>query len=172
VDTPLAWLTNQPAQTLEAELIGGNLALWSALAGTPYAASGQDRFIFLEDTDEPFYRIDRMMTQLVQSGAFTGVKALVLGDFTNCTDESNTCLAFPDSTERKPLRQTFTQPQAFDQIFTPIGKQLNLPIATGLVVGHGPHFAPLPLGARYRISPDGKLQLQQWDWLGDNVTLA
>ncbi|MEO6436819.1 MAG: LD-carboxypeptidase [Tepidisphaeraceae bacterium] len=162
---PLRWMTDAPTSTLRAELIGGNLSLWAALAGTPYARPGKGKIIFLEDIDEAFYRIDRMMIQLEQSGAFDGAAAIVLGDFTNCKDENNTCRASAAGGERMPLRKIFEQPEAFQQIFTPIGQRLGVPIAQGLPVGHGPHFSPLPLGATYELSPQGMLRLVEWDWL-------
>jgi muramoyltetrapeptide carboxypeptidase LdcA involved in peptidoglycan recycling len=93
----------------------------------------------------------------------------VLGDFTNCKDENNTCRASPTSDERKPLRQVFEQPEAFEHIFTPIGRRLGVPIAQSLPVGHGPHFAPLPLGATYELSPQGRLKLVHWNWLSAPV---
>jgi muramoyltetrapeptide carboxypeptidase len=168
--TPLTWMTDPPKSPIDAELVGGNLSLWAALVGTPYLSSGRNRIIFLEDTDEAFYRIDRMMVQLVQSGALHGAAALILGDFTDCHDENNTCLAAPQGDIRKPLRQVFTQEEAFDEIFTKPARAMGLPLATGLGVGHGPHYAPLPLGARYQLTPTGTLKLLQWDWLPQSLT--
>jgi muramoyltetrapeptide carboxypeptidase len=164
-DQPLTWMTNPPVSTIRAELIGGNLSLWASLAGTQYAQNPRGKIIFLEDTDEAFYRIDRMMVQLVQSGALDGAAALVLGDFTNCKDENNTCLAGPTGEERKPLRKVFTQEEAFEEIFAATGRRLGLAIATNLGVGHGPRYAPLPLGARYELTPQGQLTLLDWDWI-------
>ena len=106
-----------------------------------------------------------MMIQLEQSSAFDGAAAIVLGDFTNCRDENNTCRAAPGSDERKPLRPLFEQPEAFEQIFTPLARRVGVPLAAGLAVGHGPHFAPLPLGATYALSPEGILRLLEWNWL-------
>ncbi|HEX8521154.1 MAG TPA: LD-carboxypeptidase [Tepidisphaeraceae bacterium] len=161
----LSWLTPPPPTTLQAELIGGNLSLWASLAGTPYAQPGAGKIIFLEDIDEAYYRIDRMMIQLEQTGAFDGAAAIILGDFTNCKDENNTRLASEGSEERVPLRKTFERDEAFDHIFAQLGNRLGVPIAQGLPVGHGPHYAPLPLGAQYQLTPGGQLQLLQWDWL-------
>lgn len=163
--TTLQWMTNPPAATVSAELIGGNLSLWASLAGTPWAPSGDGKIIFLEDIDEPFYRIDRMMIQLEQAGAFNGAAAIVLGDFTNCRDENNTCRASHTSDQRKPLRKVFEQPEAFEQIFAPLARRVGVPLAQGLPVGHGPNFAPLPLGATYALSPKGTLKLLEWNWL-------
>jgi muramoyltetrapeptide carboxypeptidase len=162
----LGWMTTPPTQNIRAPLVGGNLSLWAALVGTPYAQNPRGRIIFLEDVDEPFYRIDRMVVQIEQAGGFDGAAAIVLGDFTNCKDEDNTRLARAGSDERKPLRQIFELDNALMEIFTPIGKRTSVPIARGLPVGHGPNYAPLPLGAMYELSTEGRLKLLDWDWLG------
>ncbi len=174
VDAPwqhatLDWMTDPPKQNLQGELVGGNLSLWAAMAGTSVSVPGKGKIVFLEDVDEPFYRIDRMMTQLAQSGAFDGAAAIVLGDFTRCNDENNQCLAAPGSTEKKPLRKVFEQPEAFARIFGDVGRALGVPIAQGLPVGHGPRYAPLPLGAKYELTPAGKLRLLKWDWPPQNI---
>jgi muramoyltetrapeptide carboxypeptidase len=163
--TTLNWLTDAPAKPLRAELIGGNLSLLAAMAGTSVAPSGKGKIIFLEDVGEAFYRIDRMVVQLAQSGAFKGAAAVVLGDFTNCNDEDNQCLADPATGAKKSLRKVWTQADAFPQIFSHLGA----PVAQGLPVGHGPNFAPLPLGATYELSPAGKLRLLEWDWFGNRA---
>jgi len=106
-----------------------------------------------------------MMIQLEQSGAFDGAAAIVLGDFTDCHDENNQCLADATTGEKKPLRKVFEQAEAFEQIFVPLANRVGVPLAQGLPVGHGPHYAPLPLGATYELSPQGMLRLAEWDWL-------
>jgi muramoyltetrapeptide carboxypeptidase len=165
----LEWITAPPKQTIRAELIGGNLSLWAALVGTPWAQKGKEKIIFLEDVDEPFYRIDRMAVQVEQAGGFDGAAAIVLGDFTNCKDESNTCLASPSSDERKPLRKTFELDEAIREIYGAIGRRTGVPIARGLPVGHGPHYAALPLGATYELTPAGKFKLVSWDGLKEMI---
>jgi muramoyltetrapeptide carboxypeptidase len=167
---PLKWMTAPPAKPIHAELIGGNLSLVAALAGTPWANNGKGKIIFLEDVDEAFYRIDRMMIQLEQAGAFDGAAAIVLGDFTDCHDENNQCLVSNGGTEKKPLRKVFEQSEAFEHIFTALAKRVGVPMAQGLGVGHGPNYAPLPLGAMYDLSTDGILKLANWDWLRSTAT--
>ena len=67
-----------------------------------------------------------------------------------------------------PLRKVFEQPEAFEHIFVPLANRVGVPLAQGLTVGHGPHYAPLPLGATYELSPQGKLRLVGWDWLAQS----
>ena len=70
-------------------LAGGNLALLSALAGTPFAPRLADTILVLEDVDEAVYRVDRMMRQLLLSGLLDGVRAIVFGACTNCPEASD-----------------------------------------------------------------------------------
>jgi muramoyltetrapeptide carboxypeptidase len=174
--TELTWMTAPPAEPIEAEVVGGNLSLWQCVVGTPYAGQAGGKILFLEDVDERPYRIDRMMVQIEQSGGLDDVRAIVLGDFTNCEDESSTCLKpLPegedprkiledDKRDRIPLRREFSVDEALVEIFGKLCERRKIPLARGLPVGHGPNFNPLPLGARYRLTPSGKLSLLAWDW--------
>src|SRR5205823_8537420 len=84
----LEFIANAPTKPIEAPLIGGTLTLWAALCGTPDQASAQGKLLFFEDLGETWYRIDRMITQLLQAGAFEGARAIILGDFKDCNDEN------------------------------------------------------------------------------------
>ena len=65
-------------------LLGGNLCLMSHLCGTPYFPDLRGAILFLEDVEEAYYRIDRMLTQLWLSGALAGIAGVAFGKFTNC----------------------------------------------------------------------------------------
>lgn len=65
-------------------LQGGNLTVLSALVGTPYMPSLEGAVLLLEDVSERPYRLDRMLTSMIQAGALEGVQAVVLGQFTQC----------------------------------------------------------------------------------------
>lgn len=65
-------------------LAGGNLSVLAAMVGTPYLPSWNDRILFLEDTGEAPYRIDRMLTQLSQAGILSKVRGVVFGTCTDC----------------------------------------------------------------------------------------
>jgi muramoyltetrapeptide carboxypeptidase len=161
----LSWLTRPPTAPIAAELIGGNLSMWQTLAGTPWQPSAAGKILFFEDLGEPYYRIDRMVVHIEQARMFDGAAAIVLGDFRDCKDEDNQCWANAEGTTKKSLRRTYDEREAFDEIFGRVGRKYGIPIAYGLPVGHGPHFAPLPLGASYSLAPDGRLALENWNWL-------
>lgn len=62
-------------------VLGGCLSLIVSLCGTPYQPSFRGKILFLEDTGERFYQIDRMLTQMKFAGLFAGVRGIVLGPF-------------------------------------------------------------------------------------------
>lgn len=74
--------TQAPDQAVEGRFFGGNLAVLTALIGTPYAPPLEDIILFIEDVGERPYRIDRMLTTLKQAGWFNSIAGLVLGTFT------------------------------------------------------------------------------------------
>ena len=158
-ERPLKWMST--ATEVEAELVGGNLALWSSVVGTPYTPTpGRGRLVFFEDIGEKFYRIDRMLTQIRQGGLLDGAAAVLLGDFTNCDDDPPQMIRAAGDV-KIPLRPSFSQAEAFTEIFG----DLPMRVARGMPVGHGPNFAPLPLGANYRVEASGVFELLEWAWL-------
>lgn len=117
----------------EGELTGGNLALVCSLLGTPWEIDTRGKVLLLEDTDEPVYRIDRMLSQLRLAGKLEDAAAVVLGQFTNIT--------------AKDPKRTFRLEEIFEAVVAPVGKPtvLNAPF------GHGTKKATLPLGARAAV---------------------
>ena len=110
-------------------LAGGNLALLAALCGTPWAPSFEGAIVVLEDVHEAMYRVDRMLVQLLQSGAFRGCRAILFGHCTDC----------PESHEdgRRTLQELVRE----------LGETLRVPTLLGVPVGHIPDQWTLPLGA-------------------------
>lgn len=68
---------------VEAPLRGGNLATLASLCGTPLQAQFAGAIVLLEDLNEPPYRLDRLLTQLLLSGAFRDAAGVVIGDLTS-----------------------------------------------------------------------------------------
>jgi len=118
-------------------LIGGNLALLCALIGTAYAPRFDGAILVVEDVDEPLYRIDRMLRQLILSGALARVAGLCFGSFTERGDE------------------TSDAPRSLDVLFEEAAAHVRGPVATGAPVGHLADQWTLPLGARVELSARG-----------------
>ncbi|HEY0111776.1 MAG TPA: LD-carboxypeptidase [Allosphingosinicella sp.] len=115
-------------------LLGGNLTVLTALAGTPYLPDFAGAILFLEDTDEAEYRIDRMLTQLALSGVLRRVAGVVFGQCTNCRASA-------------PSFGGFTLSEVLQQHLEPLG----VPAFQGAYFGHIPNQYSLPVGARAEI---------------------
>ncbi len=63
------------------ELVGGNLKTLEALAGSNSDINTKDKILFVEDTGEYLYSIDRMFWNLKRSGKLDNLKGLIVGGF-------------------------------------------------------------------------------------------
>jgi muramoyltetrapeptide carboxypeptidase len=112
----------------EGRLIGGNLCLISHLVGTSFLPSFEGSILFLEDTGEPLYRIDRMLTQLRLSGFLEGISGLIAGTFKECGERT-----------------------AIEGLLIDSTKDLHIPVLSGVPIGHGASNVSLPIGVRARL---------------------
>ena len=65
----------------EGVLIGGTLSMMCSLCGTPFWIGEKEYIAFIEDINEPLYRIDRCFHQLALCGFWKNVRGVVLGRF-------------------------------------------------------------------------------------------
>ena len=72
----------------EGRLIGGNLSVLCAAIGTPFAPSFNGKILFFEDIGEKPYRLDRMLTQLLNAGILQQVAGVAVGVNRKCDDHS------------------------------------------------------------------------------------
>jgi muramoyltetrapeptide carboxypeptidase len=119
-------------------LIGGNLSLVSALAGTDYAADFRNSILFLEEVNEEPYRIDRWMTQLDLAVGFDKAAALMIGICEHCGPHD----------EQKSL----TLDQTFDIHLDP----LKVPAVTGYSIGHIRNQFTIPVGVRATLDTEAQ----------------
>ena len=124
-------------------LQGGNLAVLTSLSGTPYMPRLDGAILFLEDVNEYIYRIDRMLSTLMLSGALARVAGVVLGGFSNCQPSEGSF-------------GTLTLDEVFDDYFGGLG----VPVYRGAQFGHVKRKFTLPLGVPAEIDADaGTLRL-------------
>ena len=69
---------------VEGLVVGGNVALLETLAAQGALALPPGALLALEDVGEPPYRLDRMLTALLEGGHLRSVAAVVLGSFERC----------------------------------------------------------------------------------------
>ncbi len=115
-------------------LRGGNLATLTSWAGTPLQVILKDRFLFLEDTGERGYKLDRMLFQLQASGSMKGCRGVILGPFIGGADPSG-----QDHTQYAVRRWAETL------------RILNIPVWGGISSGHGSHFDIVPFEKKATI---------------------
>lgn len=118
----------------EGRLIGGNLSLICASLGTPFAPSFKGDILFFEDVSEKPYRLDRMLTQLLNAGIFSQVAGVAVGVNKDCDD--------PDAKPGGEYRQS-----GADVVKERLS-QLRVPVVTGLPFGHVDLNATIPVGVR------------------------
>ena len=69
-------------------LLGGTLTQVLASLATPYAFDPPAGYVLLlDDVAERPYRVDRMLTQLVQTGLLSRASAVVCAEFPGCSDD-------------------------------------------------------------------------------------
>jgi muramoyltetrapeptide carboxypeptidase len=121
------------AGTASGIVAGGNLTCLCHLLGTRFQPRFDGRLVFLEDRGEAPYRIDRMLTQMLQAGCLQGLAGVVLGHFTACG-----------------------APQAVLEVFRERLGGHGVPILAGLEAGHEQRNLPLPLGLEAVLDADAR----------------
>lgn len=136
--------SGRPARTIRGgkatgRLLGGNLTIVSTLMGTGWLPDFEGAILFVEDTNEAEYRVDRMLQQLRLAGVLGELSGIVFGQCTSCR-----------TTE--PDYNGFTLDQVIDQYLGPLG----VPAFTGANIGHVGNQLSLPSGARVELDADAR----------------
>ena len=117
----------------EGPLVGGNLSLLTALAGTRFFPALEGAILFLEEVGEDLYRVDRMLAHLRMIGALERVAGVIVGQFTDMQ------------------RGTSEGALGFDEVLSTYFGSLGVPVAYGFPIGHVDDQWTLPLGVRARL---------------------
>lgn len=101
--------------------VGGTMALLAGSLGTPESRPANGGIAVLEDVTEPAYRLDNLLTQLLRTGWFEGLRGVVLGSWVDCGDG------------------------ALETVCSRL-EGLGVPVVAGLPFGHGVPQLTVPLG--------------------------
>ena len=114
-------------------LLGGNLTVLTAILGSPYVPNFDGAILFLEDVDEDWYRIDRMMTTLKLAGILGKVRGVIFGTCSECGPGEGFASLTPE------------------EIFADHLAPLGVPCWQGAMIGHAQPQWTLPVGATVTI---------------------
>lgn len=124
----------------EGELIGGNLRTIENLAASPSDIDTKNKILFVEDTGEYLYSIDRMLWNLKRSGKLSHLKGLIIGGFRIKPDD-------PGEEFGKTVYE----------IVTSKVKDFSYPVCFDFPVGHQKNNFALKCGVKHRleVKPEG-----------------
>ena len=124
-------------------IVGGNLAVLSALVSTPYDILKPGRILFIEDINEEIYKVERMLYTLLLNGTLARLSGLIVGKFTG---------------HHSPDRNGDTMEQMIARMVAPFG----YPVAMGFPIGHIDGNVPIVEGSHATLAvtaPGTTLQL-------------
>ena len=117
-------------------LTGGNLSLLAAMTGTAFAPKFKNHIVFIEEIGEAPYRVDRLLTQLLQGTDLKEAAGIVLGIFNDCEQKGDS----PTLKLAETLRDRLSG--------------LNIPIYYGAPFGHISDQCVLPYGMEVSINAE------------------
>ena len=130
---------NRPGEA-QGVLVGGNLSVLYGLQGTPLGMNNelhtvhkdQKLILLIEDINERHYHIDRMMRNLKMSGLLAKISGLIVGQFTDCEDDSLMgCSVY------ETIKETVAE--------------YDYPVLFNAPIGHVEHNLPVPLGVSVQM---------------------
>lgn len=116
----------------EGRLVGGCLSILVATLGTPFSIQTDGAVLFIEDTGERPYRVDRMLMQLKQAGKLEHLAGVIFGEMHECHEPAN-------------------DPSLLMAVLADIFADYAYPVGFGLPSGHGGENFTLPLGIQVRL---------------------
>lgn len=129
----------------EGTLIGGNLKTLETLAGSKSEIKTAGKFLFVEDTGEYLYSIDRMFWNLKRTNKLAQLKGLIIGGFKIKPDE-------PGEEFGRTLH---------DIVWEKV-KEYNYPVCFDFPVGHQKNNFALKCGVPHRLSvTQGRVELTE-----------
>lgn len=128
----------------QGRLIGGNLTCLTHLLATPYEPQWQGAILLVEDVNEPLYRVDRLLTQLLLAGRLQGLAGVIIGEFLG--------------SDLHPMAATELVWQRILEV-TPE----QIPVWANFPCGHGQRNILLPIGRTVRMD-SGRARLHLLDW--------
>jgi muramoyltetrapeptide carboxypeptidase len=138
-----------------APVIGGNLSVLYSLRGTPYDIDVAGKILLIEDLNEMDYHIDRMLQNFKQSGWFSKIAGLIVGQFTDIRSGAH------------------SYPKSLGEIIKEYTELYGIPVAMNAPVGHIPHQQAIYLNvdATLTVTECGTATMSQSVMQGSTATI-
>jgi muramoyltetrapeptide carboxypeptidase len=121
-------------------LVGGNLSIMVSLIGTKFDVDYSNKIIFIEEIGEEPYRVDRMLTQMIQTDKFKDAAGVMMGIFRNC--------------EGKQKDPSFSKTFTLMEVLQDRLNKLKIPVVYGMSFGHVKDKFTIPFGALAELDAD------------------
>ncbi|CAN5598060.1 LD-carboxypeptidase [soil metagenome] len=128
------WNENNKVGKANGQLVGGNLKTIESLAGSKSDLITKNKILFVEDTGEYLYSIDRMFWNLKRSGKLSDLKGLIVGGFKVKKDDEGEAFG---KTVAEIVLEKITE--------------YNYPVCFDFPVGHQKYNVALKCGASHRL---------------------
>ena len=136
--TDVSWACGDDVRVrVEGTLWGGNLSALCSLVGTSYLPKLDDGILYIEESGEQAWRIERMLFELKLGGALDGQRAILVGGL-----GGQRVSEYDNGYDIEHALQRF-------------GQACGLPIVRGLAFGHGQDKWTLPFGAHAVLDAAG-----------------
>lgn len=128
-------------------LMGGNVAAFRSLMGTPHAPRPQaGDILFLEELDDDLCRVDRDLHHLAQNGWFEKLGGLVYGDFSDMHDSTSRPFGF-----------------TVEEVFAHHARNVSGPVVSHFPAGHTGLNLPLPIGKTVTLTAGADGTMLSWE---------
>ena len=117
-------------------LFGGNLSVISGLIGSPYFEIPQNSILFLEETNEEPYVVDRLLTHFKLAKVYEKLNGIVFGNCSRCLAEN-------------PMQSTPTI-----EVIREHFSEIKIPVSYGSPIGHVANKWTLPIGIEVEMDAD------------------
>ncbi len=119
----------------EGELTGGNISVLDSMIGSRFEVNFENKIVYLEDTEEKTYRVDKMLVHLLQATNLKKAAGIVMGVFYECNINDEPRLSLKE---------------AIGDLLKP----LDIPVSYGLSFGHIDIMITIPNGIMARMNAD------------------
>mgnify|MGYP001358344574 CR=1 FL=1 len=138
----LKWTSGAAASAIKGRLVGGNLQMLASLSGTKWMPDLAGKILFIEETKEQPYRVDRSLAQLRLAGQLDNLAGVLLGDFRSC-------------------KHPYDLGPSVERVLETFFKDAKYPVYSGLPCGHLGLNYPIPLGIEASVSERGEIEFNE-----------